>query len=218
MNSTSYNSPQKKIIIPPSKNLWNTFLKPKGNKVFNLPVEETAYSEGSSPSISLTRPVDDFVPSKSSLTESVGALASSPFKLPLADKTAYEINSVQRKKVQVLTYEDMERVREENKKDNWDGYGAIGITDEHFNSAKEFVNELFESDLSKDILKLIEINPENYGNIAFDWFVDHDHQISISIRDNKAVFTYIFDKKKYYGETPISELDFIKDFIESLYE
>ena len=116
-------------------------------------------------------------------------------------------------------YLEMNKIYKENKNDNWDGYGAIGINNKQLEYANNFMNKIFNSNLSEKILKFIEINPENYGNIAFDWFVNHDRQISISIRDNKAIFTYKFDKRKIYGEIPLNEdLTTVIDLIQKLYE
>ena len=120
---------------------------------------------------------------------------------------------------QVLLHAEAYKIYEENKNDNWDGYDAIGINNEQLEYATHFINKIFNSHLSEKVLKLIEIDSENYGNIAFDWFVDHDHQISISIRDSKAIFTYKFNKNKIYGEIPLNEdLTPIINLIQTLYE
>ena len=118
-----------------------------------------------------------------------------------------------------IVHVKMNKIYEKNKNDNWDGYGAIGINSRQLEYANNFINKIFDSNLSEQILKFIEITPENYGNIAFDWFVNHDRQILISIRDNKAIFTYKFDKRKIYGEIPLNEdLTTVIDLIQKLYE
>ena len=120
---------------------------------------------------------------------------------------------------QIQIYREIDKIYQENKNDNWDNYDAVGINEEQLEYAKNFVHQIFNSNLSKRILDSIEVMPENYGNIAFDWFVDHDRQISIAIRDNKAIFTYRFDKRKIYGEIPIDkDLTTIIDLIQKLYE
>ena len=119
----------------------------------------------------------------------------------------------------LAVYREIDKIYEENKNDNWDGYGAIGINREQLEYANNFVHQIFNSNLNNKILSVVEISPENYGSIAFDWFVNHDRQISISIRDNKAIFTYKFDERKIYGEIPINKnLTTIIELIQELYE
>ena len=130
-----------------------------------------------------------------------------------------DIKNMQKIMQKTLIYKEANSIYENNKNSNWDDHEAVGINEEQFEFANSFIGQLFESNMSVDILKKMEINPENYGNIAFDWFVNHDRQISISIRDNKAVFTYRFDHKKIYGEIPLNDdLDVIMDLIQKLYE
>ena len=130
-----------------------------------------------------------------------------------------DIKNIQKIMQKTLIYKEVNSVYENNKNNNWDDHEAVGINEEQFEFANSFIGQLFESNMRLDILKQLEINPENYGNIAFDWFVNHDRQISISIRDNKAVFTYRFDHKKIYGEIPLNDdLDVIMDLIQKLYE
>ena len=138
---------------------------------------------------------------------------------PIESSTYENIKNIQKIMQKELLYREVNSVYEKNKNNNWDNYEAVGINEGQFKFANSFVGQLFESNLSLDTLKQTEVNPENYGNIAFDWFVNHDRQISISIRDNKAIFTYRFDHKKIYGEIPLNDdLDAIMDFIQQLYE
>ncbi|MDE0152043.1 MAG: hypothetical protein OXK80_06090 [Bdellovibrionales bacterium] len=237
MSSTSYNL-QREIKIPPSfaENLFGQLpLIGKSGVVFSLPsanetadeysIEDTLYEGFDERAFSLGSyhklRGDSLSHEKlvRTLFSSFHSRLQGDSRFRTAVSSAYEIDSIERAKIKLLIYEDMRQVFNENKQDNWDGYKAIGINHDHFNFAMEFMSKLFESDLHKDILEQVEVNPENYGNIAFDWFLDHDHQISISIRENKAVFNYKSNEKKFYGEVPVDdELDSIIDLIKSLYE
>lgn len=232
MNLTSCNL-QRQITIPPSSIIGRFFSKNKNN-VFNLSsanetadecsIEDALYEGFERIYRKLQR--DSRLYEKLGRTlfsDSYSKLQrDSRFRIEASSTYEidnYEIANIERIKIQLLIYEDMKQVFNENKQDNWDGYKAVGINDNQFNFAMEFMSKLFESDLDKHILEQVEINPENYGNIAFDWFLDHDHQISISIRENKAVFTYRSGEKKLYGEIPVDDkLNSIIDLIKSLYE
>lgn len=101
----------------------------------------------------------------------------------------------------------IEDIREQNKNDNWDGYGAVAITPEAAKNAQDFIKKLLEnSKLDLNTLRLIEVEPENYGNIAFDWFKDHDHQISISVESNKTItYVYAIGEDKGGEKLPINK-------------
>ena len=117
-------------------------------------------------------------------------------------------------------FNEIEKIYQSSKHDNWDGENAEAISEEKLESAKTFFNKLMESGISSKALKSIEISPENLGNFCFDWFVDHDLQMSISVFSKEIVFVCKFptDAERSGKQSIDTNIDDIVELINKLYK
>lgn len=73
---------------------------------------------------------------------------------------------------------DMDAIYKECSDRNWDGYDAEPITEKALNHGNFLLRDIFGS-VDLKYLEHLEVAPCNYGNIGFDWFKDHDNQVSV---------------------------------------
>ena len=107
-----------------------------------------------------------------------------------------------------LVKSEIKAVYKENQKRGWDGYDGEPIKKENMKAALVFAEAIFEK--SKLLIETVDIMPENTGAIAFEWFVDHGCQISISIFNKKLIYAYDFSKmkeRKSCGQLDFKEKD-----------
>ena len=72
-------------------------------------------------------------------------------------------------------YSELDQLQEECKHKNWDGYGAVPITSNVINKAKQFMLALPITALPP------EFAPEPDGSVSIDWIVNINNILSISI-------------------------------------
>ena len=91
--------------------------------------------------------------------------------------------------------DEIKKLYEENNKKGWDGYGGLPIRRKNMENALVFFD--FISNRSKILIDNLDIVPENTGSLSFDWFRDHDCQVSVSIWKDRFHYFYVFPEK--YG-------------------
>ncbi len=105
----------------------------------------------------------------------------------------------------------LSEIYQECSEDNWDGYGALPITQETYDEAVRFLNAL------PSWLPIPEIVPEPDGDIGFEWNFGKNHMLAASVdgtnrityagllgTGNKAHGTEVFD-----GSIPQTLVDHI---------
>ena len=87
----------------------------------------------------------------------------------------------------------------------------------------EFMDKLLKSNIDIDIIKKVEMyyyKEEEEENINFEWFIDHDYQLSLTLRENrKIIFNYRHDEDKDYGVMDgLNNIEYIINLLKNLYE
>jgi hypothetical protein len=96
---------------------------------------------------------------------------------------------------------EIEEVFEKCASDNWDGYGAKGISVLTYANALAFLLRLPTN------APMAEITAEPDGDIAFEWYLSPDRVLAVSIgRDNTLTYAGRFGSATTYG-TEIFEGD-----------
>jgi len=78
--------------------------------------------------------------------------------------------------------------------ENWDGEGALPITEYEKKVACRFI------DLLPEGIEPPFITPENTGDIAFDWDIRKNMTFAVILTENNAIYAGIFDGDRRRGE------------------
>lgn len=81
----------------------------------------------------------------------------------------------------------------------WDGDDASPISEPSKKTAELFI------DLIPENVDIPDIEPENTGNLSFDWNQGKNRILSISVFPGKAVFAGILGSEKLHGEVVIQD-------------
>ena len=86
--------------------------------------------------------------------------------------------------------------------DNWDGYGARGVTESTFLKALYFLRSLPSTVPSP------EVSPEPDGEIAFEWHAGPERAFSVSVGEGDTIsFASVQGRRKLHGtELLVDEL------------
>lgn|SRR5574341_2003525 len=77
---------------------------------------------------------------------------------------------------------------------NWDGEEAAPITEETIALSQSFLDRVERLIAGRSIRPQVDLDvlPEPNGDIAVDWFIDHEHNISISVSNDSPGGVYYF--------------------------
>ena len=100
-------------------------------------------------------------------------------------------------------------VYQKHQEEKWDGYEAEPM--KYLNESLKFAEDLFSE--SRTLIESVDVIPENDGCLCFDWFKSHSKYMTISVKDNKLIYTYKLGDEEDCGETTFSGK---KDLIEKL--
>ena len=105
-------------------------------------------------------------------------------------------------------------VFEESCKANWDGYGALPVTEETYQEAVQLIDLLPRS------IPLPEIAAEPAGEIGFEWYKDKNKVFVISVKGDKVItYAGLFWKDKIHGTEPLkSNLVTINSLLKAIYK
>lgn len=78
--------------------------------------------------------------------------------------------------------------------ENWDGEGALPISEYEQKVACCFI------DLLPEGIELPFITPENTGDIAFDWDIRKDMTFAVILTEDFAIYAGIFDEERCRGK------------------
>jgi len=88
----------------------------------------------------------------------------------------------------------LQEVAEEYNELNWDGYGALSVSENSLENAKNLVR-ILPTDIP---LPEIEVDPD--GEVSFDWYNDADDVFSVSIGETgKLAFAGMFGRNEVHG-------------------
>jgi len=90
---------------------------------------------------------------------------------------------------------EIDAIRKECAEPNWDGYDAHPVTDIQAARAKQFYKAL------GDLAKGVEVCPDPHGDIDFEWYIDKEHTLYLSIDgEGKLSFIVVIGNDRSYGE------------------
>jgi len=86
------------------------------------------------------------------------------------------------------------KVYDDCKVDDWDGYGAIGVSKEGYEVAREFLEQL------PNFIANPEVSADPDGEISFEWFKSNDVIFAVSISSSlKLSFAGTFHSESVLG-------------------
>ncbi len=107
-------------------------------------------------------------------------------------------------------FEDLCRIMEQSGIANWDGYGAVPVTQETFNHVVRFLNALPLGTAAPSI------GAEPDGQVTLEWYRSPRHLLSVSVTPHGELhyaallgLRSIYGTEPFFGEVPIILLDIV---------
>jgi hypothetical protein len=101
-------------------------------------------------------------------------------------------------------------IEERHRHRNWDGEDAEPITDETLSLTRTFLLRVEALIAGRSVRPDVELDvvPEPNGDIAVDWFIDHEHNVGISVSNDSLggvyYFAWRYDGERRTGKTKAS--------------
>ena len=99
----------------------------------------------------------------------------------------------------------------EHQRKGWDGYGAEPML--YLEQSLKFADQI-----PVNLIKSLDIIPENDGCMCFEWFKSHEHFITISVCDDKLIYTYKIGDDDSYGEIYFTDRKWLFEIVKKFYK
>jgi hypothetical protein len=90
-----------------------------------------------------------------------------------------------------------------NLPENWDGYGAIPLSEETANKIMEFIFEIPEYFISR----ITEIYPSTHSTVHLEF--ENENNITLHLEIGKNSASYFYNNEKFIGGDGLNSSDFI---------
>ena len=105
----------------------------------------------------------------------------------------------------------IKRVYKNHQEKDWDCYGASPML-----WLKQSLR--FAGQIPVNLIKSLDIVPENDGCMCFEWFRSHNHFIDISVQDDNLIYLYEIGDKDSYGTTHYDNRQWLIEMVKEFYK